>query len=67
MYSGARWADPDLDQATRLLRHLIRDSEARHALAERARRKAEQAFDRTRWYEAVLPRLTGRSGTARKV
>ena len=59
MYSGAQWAEPDLDQAARLLRNLAFDPRARHDLAERARRKAEQAFDPARWLENVLPGLLG--------
>ena len=57
MYSGARWAEPDLDQAAHLLRKLALDPQARAQLAERARMKAEQAFDQARWLEMVLPRL----------
>jgi glycosyltransferase involved in cell wall biosynthesis len=59
MYSGALWADPDLDAAAERLRALIGDPAARVALGERARARALVDFDREAWLTSVKALLLG--------
>jgi len=60
MYAGGCWAEPDLDHAAELLRRLVDNAGFRRELGARARRRAEEAFDRDRWLRDVASRLGAR-------
>lgn len=63
---GARWAEPDTDQAAERLRALAADREAARALGARGRRDAERFFGRQRFERQVgerLARWSPRPGT----
>lgn len=62
VYEGASWAEPDLEQAARLLADLARDPAARQALAQRGRRRAEATFEQGRWLRSVRPNLSRGAG-----
>lgn len=54
LYSGAFWAEPDLDEAARLLRNLATDAEARRSLGLRAHAHARSVFTEAKWAADVL-------------
>ncbi|MHB8287357.1 MAG: glycosyltransferase family 4 protein [Caulobacteraceae bacterium] len=65
MYSGALWADPDLEEAAQRLRELIADPAERAALGGRARARALVDFDRQTWATNVKALLLGSTHPAR--